>query len=181
MVEQLQTFATEVSRVALEVGSEGMLGGCAIVKDVDGTWKDLTNNGTHHNLMLIDRSIDLFIYYLKALYLIRFIFAVNMMAGNLTTQVRSIAAVTTAVARGDLSRKITYGSHSSICTFKPFYCQRQPYDRHVGLTSKARFFSSRKLSTPWSISSARSPPRLFVSLEKSERRVCWVDMLLLTT
>lgn len=87
MVEQLQTFATEVSRVALEVGSEGMLGGCAIVKDVDGTWKDLTNN-------------------------------VNMMAGNLTTQVRSIAAVTTAVARGDLSRKITVNVKGEILQLK---------------------------------------------------------------
>ncbi|MGE0064075.1 MAG: HAMP domain-containing protein, partial [Xanthobacteraceae bacterium] len=76
MVDQLRAFASEVTRVAREVGTEGKLGGQAIVPGVAGTWKDLTDN-------------------------------VNSMASNLTDQVRSIAEVTTAVARGDLSRKIT--------------------------------------------------------------------------
>ncbi|GMU67064.1 MAG: histidine kinase [Acidobacteriota bacterium] len=76
MVEQLRSFAAEVTRVAREVGTEGRLGGQAVVPGVGGTWKDLTEN-------------------------------VNLLAANLTTQVRNIAEVTTAVARGDLSRKIT--------------------------------------------------------------------------
>ncbi|HET6401708.1 MAG TPA: HAMP domain-containing protein [Candidatus Kapabacteria bacterium] len=76
MVEQLSSFASEVTRVAREVGTEGKLGGQAVVKGVSGTWKDLTDN-------------------------------VNFMASNLTAQVRSIANVTTAVANGDLSKKIT--------------------------------------------------------------------------
>ncbi|MBA3579851.1 MAG: HAMP domain-containing protein, partial [Gemmatimonadaceae bacterium] len=76
MVDQLSSFASEVTRVAREVGTEGMLGGQANVLDVAGTWKDLTDN-------------------------------VNTLAGNLTSQVRNIADVTTAVAKGDLSRKIT--------------------------------------------------------------------------
>ncbi len=75
MVDQLRSFAAEVTRVAREVGTEGMLGGQAEVEGVSGTWKGLTEN-------------------------------VNLMASNLTTQVRSIAQVTTAVANGDLSRKI---------------------------------------------------------------------------
>ena len=76
MVEQLRSFAAEVTRVAREVGTEGKLGGQAVVQGVGGTWKDLTDN-------------------------------VNLLAANLTTQVRNISEVTTAVARGDLSRKIT--------------------------------------------------------------------------
>ena len=76
MVDQLRSFASEVTRVAREVGTEGRLGGQAVVPGVAGTWKDLTDS-------------------------------VNAMAGNLTAQVRNIAEVTTAVARGDLSRKIT--------------------------------------------------------------------------
>src|SRR5437667_386900 len=76
MVDQLNAFASEVTRVAREVGTEGKLGGQAVVPDVAGTWKDLTDN-------------------------------VNSMAGNLTGQVRNIAEVTTAVANGDLSKKIT--------------------------------------------------------------------------
>jgi hypothetical protein len=76
MVDQLSSFASEVTRVAREVGTEGKLGGQAEVRGVGGTWKDLTDN-------------------------------VNFMAGNLTSQVRNIADVTTAVARGDLTRKIT--------------------------------------------------------------------------
>ncbi|KAF9176390.1 hypothetical protein BGZ50_000836, partial [Haplosporangium sp. Z 11] len=76
MVEQLRTFAAEVTRVAREVGTEGKLGGQAHVKDVDGTWKELTDN-------------------------------VNTMASNLTTQVRDIADVSKAVAKGDLTKKIT--------------------------------------------------------------------------
>src|SRR5207253_1002060 len=76
MVDQLNSFAAEVTRVAREVGTEGKLGGQAYVKGVSGTWKDLTDS-------------------------------VNFMAGNLTGQVRNIAEVTTAVANGDLSKKIT--------------------------------------------------------------------------
>src|SRR5437868_14235263 len=76
MVTQLGGFASEVSRVAREVGTEGKLGGQAQVPGVAGTWKDLTDN-------------------------------VNLMASNLTSQVRNIAAVTTAVANGDLAKKIT--------------------------------------------------------------------------
>ena len=76
MVDQLNAFASEVTRVAREVGTEGKLGGQAQVRGVAGTWKDLTDS-------------------------------VNSMAGNLTNQVRNIAEVTTAVAKGDLSRKIT--------------------------------------------------------------------------
>ncbi|MBI5518398.1 MAG: HAMP domain-containing protein [Deltaproteobacteria bacterium] len=87
MVEQLSTFAQEVIRVAREVGTEGKLGGQADVKDVAGTWKDLTDN-------------------------------VNAMAGNLTAQVRNIAEVTTAVANGDLSRKITVDVRGEILQLK---------------------------------------------------------------
>src|SRR5207237_47544 len=76
MVDQLNGFASEVTRVAREVGTEGKLGGQAVVPGVAGTWKDLTDN-------------------------------VNFMASNLTGQVRNIADVATAIARGDLSRKIT--------------------------------------------------------------------------
>jgi HAMP domain-containing protein/CheY-like chemotaxis protein/signal transduction histidine kinase len=87
MVDQLNSFASEVTRVAREVGSEGKLGGQARVPGVAGTWKDLTDN-------------------------------VNSMAGNLTAQVRNIAEVTTAVARGDLSRKITVDVKGEILELK---------------------------------------------------------------
>ncbi|KAF9927176.1 histidine kinase osmosensor [Linnemannia zychae] len=87
MVEQLRTFAAEVTRVAREVGTEGILGGQAEVKGVDGTWKELTDN-------------------------------VNTMASNLTTQVRSIAKVTTAVACGDLSKKIDVEAQGEISEMK---------------------------------------------------------------
>src|SRR2546430_2673458 len=83
MVDQLSSFAAEVSRVAKEVGTDGKLGGQAKVKGVSGTWKDLTDN-------------------------------VNFMAGNLTDQVRNIAQVTTAVAGGDLSQKITVDAKGEI-------------------------------------------------------------------
>ena len=87
MVSQLGTFSSEVTRVAREVGTEGKLGGQAVVKGVAGTWKDLTDN-------------------------------VNAMAGNLTGQVRNIADVTTAVARGDLSKKITVDAKGEILELK---------------------------------------------------------------
>jgi HAMP domain-containing protein len=96
MVDQLNAFASEVTRVAREVGTEGKLGGQAQVLGVAGTWKDLTDS-------------------------------VNLMAGNLTGQVRNIAEVTTAVARGDLTKKIT-------------------------VDVKGRSCSSRSPSTRWSIS-----------------------------
>jgi HAMP domain-containing protein len=87
MVDQLNAFAGEVSRVAREVGTEGKLGGQAIVPGVAGTWKDLTDN-------------------------------VNSMASNLTGQVRNIADVATAIARGDLSRKITVDVRGEILQLK---------------------------------------------------------------
>src|SRR5436853_1347517 len=87
MVDQLNSFASEVTRVAREVGSEGKLGGQAEVRGVGGTWKDLTDS-------------------------------VNMMAGNLTAQVRNIAEVSTAVANGDLSKKITVDVRGEILELK---------------------------------------------------------------
>jgi signal transduction histidine kinase/CheY-like chemotaxis protein/HAMP domain-containing protein len=87
MVDQLNSFAAEVTRVAKEVGTEGKLGGQATVPGVSGTWKDLTDN-------------------------------VNFMASNLTSQVRNIALVTTAVANGDLSRKITVDVKGEILELK---------------------------------------------------------------
>jgi len=87
MVDQLNAFASEVTRVAREVGTEGMLGGQAEVRGVAGTWKDLTDN-------------------------------VNTMAGQLTSQIRNIAEVTTAVANGDLSKKITVEGRGEILQLK---------------------------------------------------------------
>src|SRR5678816_3072592 len=87
MVDQLRSFASEVTRVAREVGTDGKLGGQAIVPGVAGTWKDLTDS-------------------------------VNSMANNLTAQVRNIAEVTTAVAKGDLSRKITVDVRGEILELK---------------------------------------------------------------
>src|SRR2546426_7138704 len=87
MVDQLNAFAGEVSRVAKEVGTEGKLGGQAQVTGVGGVWKDLTEN-------------------------------VNSMAANLTGQVRNIAEVTTAVAKGDLSKKITVDVKGEILELK---------------------------------------------------------------
>ena len=83
MVDQLSNFADEVTRVAREVGTEGILGGQARVRGVSGIWKDLTDN-------------------------------VNLMAANLTTQVRNIAQVSTAVANGDLSKKITVEARGEV-------------------------------------------------------------------
>src|SRR5262249_34407574 len=87
MVDQLNSFASEVTRVAREVGTEGRLGGQAAVKELGGTCKRLTDN-------------------------------VNSMAGNLTAQVRNIAEVTTAVAHGDLSKKITVDVRGEILELK---------------------------------------------------------------
>ncbi len=87
MVDQLSTFASEVTRVAREVGTEGKLGGQADVKDVSGTWKDLTDS-------------------------------VNSMAGNLTVQLRNTAEVATAIANGDLSKKITVDVRGEILQIK---------------------------------------------------------------
>ncbi len=87
MVDQLRSFASEVTRVAREVGTEGRLGGQANVEGVSGVWKDLTDN-------------------------------VNTLAGNLTTQVRNIAQVTTAVANGDLSKKITVDVRGEVLQLK---------------------------------------------------------------
>ena len=103
MVDQLNAFAGEVTRVAREVGTEGKLGGQAVVRGVAGTWKDLTDS-------------------------------VNSMASNLTGQVRNIAEVATAVAQGDLSKKITVNVSGEILQLK-------------------------KPSIRWSISSMPSPPR----------------------
>src|SRR3546814_6761942 len=87
MVDQLSSFASEVTRVAREVGTEGKLGGQALVRGVAGTWKDLTDS-------------------------------VNSMASNLTGQVRNIAEVATAVAKGDLSKKITVNVSGEILQLK---------------------------------------------------------------
>src|SRR5919197_1195785 len=87
MVDPLRSFSSEVTRVAREVGTDGKLGGQAIVPGRAGTWKDLTDS-------------------------------VNAMCGNLTAQVRNIAQVTTAVARGDLSRKITVDVRGEILELK---------------------------------------------------------------
>ncbi|HEX2569162.1 MAG TPA: HAMP domain-containing protein, partial [Polyangia bacterium] len=87
MVDQLRTFAAEVTRVAREVGTEGKLGGQADVKGVSGTWKDLTDS-------------------------------VNAMAGNLTVQLRDVSAVATAIANGDLTRKITVEAQGEILQIK---------------------------------------------------------------
>src|SRR5204863_446366 len=87
MVDQLSSFAAEVTRVAREVGTDGKLGGQAEVRNVSGTWKDLTDS-------------------------------VNFMASNLTAQVRNIAQVTTAVAKGDLSQKITVDVRGEILELK---------------------------------------------------------------
>jgi HAMP domain-containing protein len=103
MVDQLSSFADEVTRVAREVGTEGKLGGQAQVKGVSGVWRDLTDN-------------------------------VNYMAANLTSQVRNIAQVTTAVAQGDLSQKITVDAQGEILELK-------------------------NTVTPWSTSCPRSPTR----------------------
>jgi len=87
MVDQLNSFASEVTRVAIEVGTEGKLGGRALVKGIAGTWKDLTDS-------------------------------VNIMAANLTSQVRATAEITTAVANGDLSKKITLDVKGEILELK---------------------------------------------------------------
>ncbi|WP_344654002.1 HAMP domain-containing protein, partial [Cryptosporangium japonicum] len=87
MVDQLGSFADEVTRVAREVGTDGKLGGQAQVRGVSGTWRELTDN-------------------------------VNSMAGNLTSQVRNIAQVTTAVAKGDLGQKITVDAQGEILELK---------------------------------------------------------------
>src|SRR5204863_4874345 len=86
-VEQLSSFASEVTRVAREVGTEGKLGGQAAVPGVAGTWKDLTDN-------------------------------VNQLAGNLTVQLRDVSAVATAIAKGDLTRKITVDVRGEILQIK---------------------------------------------------------------
>src|ERR671937_729486 len=87
MVDQLSSFADEVTRVAKEVGTEGKLGGQAQVKGVSGTWKDLTDN-------------------------------VNFMAASLTTQVRAIADVSTAVTQGDLTRSIAVETQGEVAELK---------------------------------------------------------------
>src|SRR5213078_2509360 len=87
MVDQLSSFAAEVTRVAREVGTEGRLGGQAEVAGVSGTWRDLTEN-------------------------------VNQLAGNLTTQVRAIAEVSTAVTRGDLTRSIAVEAQGEVAELK---------------------------------------------------------------
>src|SRR2546426_5504986 len=87
MVDQLNSFASEVTRVAREVGTDGRLGGQAVVPGVAGTWKDLTDN-------------------------------VNTMAGNLTVQLRDVSKVATAIAKGDLSQKITVEVKGEILQIK---------------------------------------------------------------
>ena len=115
MVAQLGSFASEVTRVAREVGTEGKLGGQARVKGVAGTWKDLTDN-------------------------------VNAMAANLTGQVRNIAEVTTAVAKGDLSKKITVDVKGEVLELK------NHHQHHGGPAQLVRLGSAR-------VSPAKSAPK----------------------
>ena len=107
MVDQLNAFAGEVTRVAREVGTEGKLGGQAEVRGVGGVWKDLTDN-------------------------------VNLMAGNLTAQVRNIADVTTAVAKGDLSRKITVDVRGEILELKEHHQHDGGSAQRICIGSDAR-------------------------------------------
>ena len=102
MVDQLSSFADEVTRVAREVGTEGKLGGQAQVEGVSGTWRDLTEN-------------------------------VNQLAANLTTQVRAIAEVSTAVTQGDLTRSITVEAAGEVAELK----EHQPDDRNLRETTEA--------------------------------------------
>jgi len=119
MVDQLNSFAAEVTRVAREVGTEGRLGGQAQVQGVGGVWKDLTDN-------------------------------VNFMAANLTGQVRAIAEVTTAVASGDLSKKITIDVKGEILELKvPFAFILRPY---LELALTHIFPNNRTQSIRWWIS-----------------------------
>src|SRR6266699_632529 len=111
MVDQLNSFASEVTRVALEVGSEGKLGGQAIVRGVAGVWKDLTDS-------------------------------VNSMAGNLTAQVRNIAEVTTAVANGDLSKKITVDVKGQMLQLK---------DTINTMVDRLRSFASEVTRVAWEV------------------------------
>ncbi|EAU29725.1 hypothetical protein ATEG_09534 [Aspergillus terreus NIH2624] len=110
MVDQLRQFAQEVTKIAKEVGTDGVLGGQATVNDVEGTWKDLTEN-------------------------------VNRMANNLTTQVREIADVTTAVAKGDLTKKVTANVQGSPSTtwwtrLAKFATELKKVARDVGVDGK---------------------------------------------
>jgi len=114
MVDQLNSFGAEVTRVAREVGTEGRLGGQADVQGVAGVWKDLTDN-------------------------------VNFMAANLTGQVRAIAEVTTAVASGDLSKKITIDVKGEILELKVF-TSLLPFGRQTHI------YFLRTQSTQWWIS-----------------------------
>ena len=156
MIQQLGVFTAEVTRVAREVGTDGKLGGQAVVPGVAGTWKDLTDS-------------------------------VNLMASNLTGQVRNMAEVATAVASGDLSRKITVDVRGEILQLKEaintmvdqlrsFASEVTRVAREVGtdgklggqrlsLVSPERGKTSPTPSTPWlatsphkSVTSPKSPP-----------------------
>ena len=111
MVDQLNSFASEVTRVAREVGAEGKLGGQAEVRGVAGTWKDLTDN-------------------------------VNSMAGSLTAQVRNIAEVTTAIANGDLSKKITVDVKGEILELKNTINRSEEHTSELQSTDQSRMPSS---------------------------------------
>ena len=135
MVDQLNSFASEVTRVAREVGTEGKLGGQADVKGVAGTWKDLTDN-------------------------------VNFMAGNLTSQVRGIAKVVTAVANGDLKQKLTVEAkgeiaeladtiNSMIDTLATFADQVTTVAREVGVEGKL----GGQASVPGALGHVEGPDR----------------------
>ena len=135
MVEKLRIFADEVTRVAREVGTEGVLGGQANVPGVAGTWKDLTDN-------------------------------VNAMAGNLTAQVRNIADVTTAVAKGDLSRKITVNVQGEVLELKNTDQHDGGSAQRVRVRSHARrarkwerkeSWAARRASKAWPARGAISP------------------------
>ena len=119
MVDQLNSFGAEVTRVAREVGTEGRLGGQANVQGVAGVWKDLTDN-------------------------------VNFMAANLTGQVRAIAEVTTAVASGDLSKKITIDVKGEILELK--VALFLTFSPSLEFTHLYYYLNNRTQSTQWWIS-----------------------------
>src|SRR5674476_1183551 len=159
MVDQLRSCASEVTRVAREVGTDGKLGGQAIVPGVAGTWKDLTDS-------------------------------VNAMCGNLTAQVRNIANVTTAVARGDLSRKITVNVRGEILelkeTINTMVDQLNAFagevTRVARVTSPAKALSWSTMVLRVSFSSRISPRTSTVILrERSPRATAVVTLAILRT
>ena len=116
MVDRLNNFAFEVSKVAREVGTDGTLGGQANVENVEGKWAELTNNGSSP-LFMLQSDKSFYKHYHKANMTL-----VNQMALNLTQQVRGISDVTQAIARGDLSQKIEVHAQGEVLKLKVTVC-----------------------------------------------------------